>query len=419
MARARRICGSSSTTRTRVIVDSGVLDVASTPAPSPAAPGRRLRSAGGQRHHHGEAAAGGLLRGRACRPWPRSARGTGPARARHRWCCRCRRAAGTGRRPGRSSVGGMPGPAVDDPQLDAVAEAAAGDQRRARPAGCTAGRCRPGWRGPAPAGRGRRARAGRSSGTSTTTGRPAGAEVVQGQRHHLVERERAVDRPTARRPAAGSCRAGCPPGGRAGPGTRPRSSSSSSWSSGDHSMSSLRRLVTAALADASGVRRSWPTAASSAVRIRSPSASGTAAAAASAEPVPLQDHRGLRGERPDRRRWSSARSGRPAQREHQACRRPAPRCRRPGALHGRAGAGHDRPASAGRARRRPAGRRRRVRSSSVTRGQPEGLADPLEQRGQRRLAAAARCRPGAQGLGLRGRAGGLPGAPGGQVDRRS
>ena len=44
----------------------------------------------------------------------------------------------------------------------------------------------------------------------------------------------------------------------------------------------LRRLVTDALAEASGVRRSWPTAASSAVRIRSVAASGAAVAACSA-----------------------------------------------------------------------------------------------------------------------------------------
>ena len=58
--------------------------------------------------------------------------------------------------------------------------------------------------------------------------------------------------------------------------------SSSSESSRLQSTSWLRRLVTAAFAEASGVRRSWLTAASSAVRIRSASASGLAAAAASA-----------------------------------------------------------------------------------------------------------------------------------------
>ena len=53
--------------------------------------------------------------------------------------------------------------------------------------------------------------------------------------------------------------------------------SSSSWSSAAQSTSADRRLVTAAFADASGVRRSWLTAASSAVRIRSAAAIGLAA----------------------------------------------------------------------------------------------------------------------------------------------
>ena len=44
----------------------------------------------------------------------------------------------------------------------------------------------------------------------------------------------------------------------------------------DHSTSVCRRLLTLALIDASGVRRSWLTAASSAVRIRLPSASASA-----------------------------------------------------------------------------------------------------------------------------------------------
>ena len=58
--------------------------------------------------------------------------------------------------------------------------------------------------------------------------------------------------------------------------------SSSSWSSAVQFTSGERRLVTAALADASGVRRSWLTAASSAVRIRSAAAIGLAASASAA-----------------------------------------------------------------------------------------------------------------------------------------
>ncbi len=50
-------------------------------------------------------------------------------------------------------------------------------------------------------------------------------------------------------------------------------------SSADHGTPGVRSEVTAALADASGVRRSWLTAASSAVRIRSAAAIGLAASA--------------------------------------------------------------------------------------------------------------------------------------------
>ena len=74
------------------------------------------------------------------------------------------------------------GPAVDDPQLDPVAEAAAGDAAAAGPAGCSAARCR------------RRLATTRSSrpGSASTVRQvvghvdddaaPGGAEVVQGQR---------------------------------------------------------------------------------------------------------------------------------------------------------------------------------------------------------------------------------------------
>ncbi len=58
--------------------------------------------------------------------------------------------------------------------------------------------------------------------------------------------------------------------------------SSSSRSALVQRTSGERRLVTAALAEASGVRRSWLTAVSSAVRIRSASAIGLAASASAA-----------------------------------------------------------------------------------------------------------------------------------------
>ena len=76
-------------------------------------------------------------------------------------------------------------------------------------------------------------------------------------------------------------------------------SSSSSRSSADHSTSRLSRLVTTALTVASGVRRSWPTAASSAVRILLASASGAACGRRLGQPLPLQHDGRLRRERAD------------------------------------------------------------------------------------------------------------------------
>src|SRR5674476_176686 len=87
-------------------------------------------------------------------------------------------------------------------------------------------------------------------------------------------------------------------------------SSSSAWSWVDHWMSLLRRLVTAAFADARGLRRSCPTAASSAIRIRSPSAMGRAAAAASLSRNRSRITAAWAAKAPTTR-WSSARSDRP------------------------------------------------------------------------------------------------------------
>ena len=80
--------------------------------------------------------------------------------------------------------------------------------------------------------------------------------------------------PAGLRPAVGSDRAGCRPVGSAGRGPRRRCGAVHLRSAAGHSMSELRRLVTEALAAASGVRRSCPTARSSAVRNRSASANG-------------------------------------------------------------------------------------------------------------------------------------------------
>ena len=69
--------------------------------------------------------------------------------------------------------------------------------------------------------------------------------------------------------------------------------SRSASSASDHSTSVCRRLLTLALIEASGVRRSWLTAASSAVRIRLPSASASACGGLGAEPFPVQRGRRL------------------------------------------------------------------------------------------------------------------------------
>ena len=75
--------------------------------------------------------------------------------------------------------------------------------------------------------------------------------------------------------------------------------SSSSRSCGVQLTSSLRRLVMAALADASGLRRSCPTAASSAVRVWSACGQRLGGGRGLGQPVPLEDHGGLGGERAD------------------------------------------------------------------------------------------------------------------------
>ena len=63
-----------------------------------------------------------------------------------------------------------------------------------------------------------------------------------------------------RRSAAGSCRAGSRPPGRDGRSAASMVPSSSSRSAADQSTSCCCKLVTAALMEASGVRRSWETA---------------------------------------------------------------------------------------------------------------------------------------------------------------
>ena len=87
--------------------------------------------------------------------------------------------------------------------------------------------------------------------------------------------------------------------------------SSSARSSSVHRTVRLRRLVTAALAEASGPRRSWLTAASRAVRIRSASAISPASAACSASSCRSRTTAAWAPNAASTR-WSSARSGRPS-----------------------------------------------------------------------------------------------------------
>ncbi len=305
--------------------------------------------------------------------------------------------------------------AVDDPQLDPVAERAAGDQRRAAGGAVAHARWRGGWRGPAPAARGRRAPSGRSSGRSTTTGRPSG-------------RRRRAPGPRPRRARSGRSSTASAPAcsrlmsSRLSTSAASRSSdssavsSSSSRSSVDHSTSRLSRLVTAALADASGVRRSWLTAASSAVRIRSASASGAACAAVSASRCCSQHDGGLGGEGADEPLVVGVQRS-PLQGERELV-----ADRDDGVAS--SGRGHDAsPAQAttvqvatGPRTRTPSPGASSERSSSVTDVRREGLADPVQQRGQRDLPAQDAAGEGGQRLRLGGRPGGLAGAPGGEVD---
>ena len=204
---------------------------------------------------------------------------------------------------------------------------------------------------------------------------------------------------TARRPAGGSSTAGCRPGRRAGrwtprwwPAARPASSAS-------RSTSGWRRLDTAALMPASGVRRSWPTAASSAERSRSTSASSRAWAAWSA------------------RRWAS--------RVRAAAAASRPRVRRSSAKSSGPQADQAQPVAGGRGQHRPARRRlarprrrcarRRAAFEQGDRGHAEGVADLVEEPGQRLLGDRFGGARGEQrGLDVAAGGGGL--LPGGDVD---
>ena len=130
------------------------------------------------------------------------------------------------------------------------------------------------------------------------------------------------------------------------------------------STSRLSRLETAALAAASGVRRSWPTAASSAVRTLLASASGAASAAARLSRMRSSTTAAWAANAPTRR-WSSACSSRPR------------RASTSGLAGGHLGVGVAGP-RAPLARRWPrTAQPSSVRSSSVTEVEAEGLPHPL------------------------------------------
>ena len=256
-------------------------------------PGRTRRSAcpragapsGAWRAGHGRGAAAtaswsgrrrAFPRAPASRPSPRSGRGTAPGPSPTPVVLSVSPSRWNGTNIRVQSADRDARPPVDDPQLDPVAQRAAGERgRRARrgvaqrvggqvgddpledagvDAPPRAGRRRSAPRPSAGAARGHPA-----TGPRSRPGRPGAGT------------------PPAPRPAAGSCRAGCRPAGPACPATHRRSPAARRGPRRSHCTSVARRLVTAALAEASGVRRSWLTAASSAVRIRSASAIGRAA----------------------------------------------------------------------------------------------------------------------------------------------
>ena len=258
MPSARRICGSSSTTSTR----------------SPRH-GRDLREA----DHHRHAAARACPRPSARRPSPRrSPRATARPSPTPAAVAGGRRAAGTaGTSCSRSSTG-MPGPWSIDAQVDPLGTAPASTRTalvRRRPGDA---RCRRRSRPPARAAPASARDPGQRLGDVEHDRRPGG---------RAGRRARAARPPRGRPRASTSCSA--PVCSRLMSSRLPTRWSSRSVSSsivsrnsrvasGVQSTSRCSRLVTDALIDASGVRRSCDTAASSAVRSSFASASPAAAA---------------------------------------------------------------------------------------------------------------------------------------------
>ena len=170
---------------------------------------------------------------------------------------------------------------------------------------------------------------------------------------------------------------------------------------------SLRRLLTAAVADASGVRRSWLTALSRAVRNRSTSASAAGRAACSASRSCRRATAACAANASTTRR-SSASSGVPAQHEghgvvHAHLGIAVARGARGGAAHGGGGA----PLVA-------VGTAHPLQEGDVV--EPEGLAQLLEQRVQGPVPAQHAAGERRQGRGLGAGSRGLPGPPRREVD---
>ena len=181
--------------------------------------------------------------------------------------------------------------------------------------------------------------------------------------------------------------------------------SSSSRSASLQATSVCRSPLTAAVAAASGRRRSWPTAASSALRIRSASASGATSRAVAAQLGVLE-----RPPRPAPRSTPSSRRSAAARRAAVQFERRVGRRRRSTWCVAARRPGCGTPSSASRAS--PSDPARTTR----TRVKPEGLAGPADERLQGVLAAqhAARDRGEQLGLGAPASAGASP--PGRLVD---
>ena len=326
----------------------------------------------------------GVSSGSACRPWPRSARGTAPGRGPTPVVLSVSPSRWNGTNIRLAVVVRDAGPAVDDPQLDPVAERAARSAAAARRRG-VAQRVGDQVGDDALQDAGSTSTSGRSAGISTATVWPAGPRSSSAAGDDLVE----VGRPREDRQRAGLQPAhveqvldqpGEPVERLVGRGEQlgvvlRRSKCTSSE----------RRLVTAALAEASGVRRSWLTAASSAVRIRSASAIGLAASAGRGQPLLLERGGRVGGERAEH---PAVGGGQRAGRARPGTASSVDRHVDVGVVRPALGP----PSAASRRRRCQSGRgpgspsASASRSSSVTDVHAEGLADPVE----RAPAAAAR-----------------------------